>query len=90
MSHSDQSIGNRIADPGTRPDVLAERTLLIDARKAAARCGMSVRTWLRLADAGRAPWGIKLGGLRRWNVAELDQWIAGGCRRVRSGKGGAA
>ena len=51
---------------------------------------MSKRAWLRLCDAGRAPWGVKLGGRRLWDAAELDAWIAGGCRPVRAGRGGTA
>lgn len=61
---------------------------LIDVKAAAKRCGIAPRTLLRLADSGRAPWGLKIGGLRRWNVAELDQWIADGCPPVRGAKGG--
>jgi predicted DNA-binding transcriptional regulator AlpA len=47
---------------------------------------MSKRAWLRLCDGGRAPWGIKLGGRRLWDAAELDAWIAGGCRPARTPK----
>lgn len=54
------------------------------------RVQMSARAWLRLCDAGRAPWGVKLGGRRLWDAAELDAWIAGGCRPVCNFKGGAA
>lgn len=51
------------------------------------RVQMSKRAWLRLCDAGRAPWGLKLGGRRLWDAAELDRWIAGGCRPVRPAGG---
>jgi excisionase family DNA binding protein len=33
----------------------------------------------RLADAGRMPRPVKLGGLVRWNRAEIENWIAAGC-----------
>jgi predicted DNA-binding transcriptional regulator AlpA len=35
-----------------------------------------------LADGGKAPPGIKLGALRRWDLDELDEWIANGCPPV--------
>jgi predicted DNA-binding transcriptional regulator AlpA len=64
--------------------MLTDEAKLIDVKAAAKRCGIAPRTLLRLADSGRAPWGLKIGGLRRWNVAELDAWIANGCPRIRS------
>jgi predicted DNA-binding transcriptional regulator AlpA len=45
--------------------------------------GCSWRTVLRLADRGAIPWGHKLGSLRRWDAAEIDAFIAGGCKPVR-------
>lgn len=44
----------------------------------------------RLADAGRMPAPVRLGALVRWNSAEIENWIAGGCLPVRivSAKGG--
>lgn len=51
------------------------------------RIAMSKRAFLRLCDSGAAPWGIKLGGRRLWNLTEIDQWIASGCPRVAK-KGG--
>jgi excisionase family DNA binding protein len=53
---------------------------LIDAREAGRLLGCSWRTVLRLADAGRIPTGFKLGALRRWDAAELDAFIASGCK----------
>ena len=42
---------------------------------------MSKRGWLRLCDAGLAPWGLKLGGRRLWNLDQIDEWIQNGCPR---------
>jgi predicted DNA-binding transcriptional regulator AlpA len=43
--------------------------------------GCSWRTVLRLADAGKIPPGFKLGNaLRRWDMAEIEAFIANGCR----------
>jgi predicted DNA-binding transcriptional regulator AlpA len=44
----------------------------------------SERHIFRLADAGRMPWGVKLGRLRRWNVTDIQKWEEGGCRPVRA------
>jgi excisionase family DNA binding protein len=48
--------------------------------------GCSWRTVLRLADRGAIPPGIKLGSLRRWDLAELDAFISDGCKPPK-GKG---
>ena len=45
---------------------------------------MDSRTVLRYADSGRMPWGYKIGALRRWDLDEIEQWIAGGGNPVRS------
>lgn len=47
----------------------------------------SVRHVRRMVDQGLMPPGVKLGALRRWSRAELDQWVAEGCKPVRSGRG---
>jgi hypothetical protein len=59
-----------------------------DKQAVAEKFGCSWRTVLRLADAGCIPWGFKIGSLRRWDLAELDAFIADGCKPVRTaGKG---
>ena len=73
-------------EPSTSP---ATRRL-IDANGAARKAGCSSRHWLRLCDVGMAPWGVKLGALRRWDEAEIDAWIAGGCKPVQQQGGGNA
>ena len=67
-----------VAEPGRR---------LIDAKEAGRVLGCSWRTVLRLADAGKIPFGVKLGALRRWDAAELDAFIAGGCKPPKSARG---
>lgn len=53
-------------------------------------CSFAARTVLRNADRGVMPWGIKIGALRRWDLDEIEAWIAAGCRPVRNlSKGGA-
>lgn len=47
------------------------------------RVAMSRRGWLRACEGALAPWGYKIGGRRMWDLAEIDAWIAGGCKPVR-------
>jgi predicted DNA-binding transcriptional regulator AlpA len=49
--------------------------------------GCSWRTVIRLADAGKIPQGYKLSALRRWDMAEIDAFIASGCKAPKT-KGG--
>ncbi len=57
---------------------------LIDAKEAGLKLGCSWRTVYRLADRGVIPTGVKLGALRRWDAADLDAFISGGCKPVRN------
>jgi predicted DNA-binding transcriptional regulator AlpA len=41
---------------------------------------LSWRTVYRLADAGKIPSGFKLGASRRWDLAEIEAFIASGCK----------
>lgn len=56
---------------------------LINDKQCAAKAGASVRWWRRACASGLAPWGVKIGALRRWDAAVVDQWIADGCPRVK-------
>ena len=57
---------------------------LIDVEQVAAQLGCSPRTVYRLADAGRMPAPVRLGSLVRWRRGDVEAWIAGGCKTVRS------
>jgi len=48
---------------------------LTDARGGAGMYLVSVRTFLRWADAGIVPPGLKLGRRRLWRIADLDAHI---------------
>lgn len=61
----------------------------LDADQVARKYGMSRRQVFRAADYGLIPPGFRVGRLRRWDEATLDQHIADGARPVRSPKGGA-
>jgi len=54
-----------------------------DVRDIAALLSCSERTARRHADQGIIPRPMKLGGLLRWNRAEIDAWLAAGCPPVR-------
>ena len=60
--------------------------MLIDVQTVAAKYEADERSIFRWADAGIIPWGVKLGSLRRWDIAEIDAHIANGCRPIRSAK----
>ena len=58
-----------------------------DVQAIAAKLGCSPRHVYRMADAGRMPAPVKPGSLVRWNLAEIDAWIASGCPACRIGRG---
>lgn len=57
--------------------------VLIDVRAVAAKYGCDERSIFRWAGT-RIPFGIKLGSLRRWDVAEIDAHIANGAKPIRT------
>ena len=59
---------------------------MTDAKGAAQLYSVSWRTWLRWADAGLVPWGVKISGRRLWSLDELDSHIRNGCLPVRKGE----
>jgi predicted DNA-binding transcriptional regulator AlpA len=61
---------------------------LIDVEDVAHLLGMSPRSVFRNADAGLIPWGLKIGSLRRWDAAEIDAFIAGGCKPPKRSRAG--
>jgi excisionase family DNA binding protein len=56
-----------------------------DVRVVAAKLDCSPRHVYRMADAGRMPRPLRLGSLVRWDLDELDRWIADGCPSCRKG-----
>ncbi len=57
---------------------------LIDVEQVASQLRCSPRTVYRLSDAGRMPAPVRLGSLVRWRRVDVEAWIAGGCKTVRS------
>jgi predicted DNA-binding transcriptional regulator AlpA len=67
------------AAPRSDPPAAAE-PLLLDARQAAALCGVSPATWYRMAAAGCCPAPLRLSrGCVRWRSEELRRWVEAGC-----------
>lgn len=65
----------------TTPTKLSGLQLL--SVKEVAKClACSERHIYRLADVGKMPRPVKLGGLNRWLAKEIGEWISAGCPPV--------
>ena len=62
----------------------AEPSVLVDVDQVAAMLDVSPRHVYRLVDGGKMPAPLKLGAANRWPRAGLLDWIAEGCRPVRT------
>lgn len=69
--------------PGSAGAKPAAEKPLIDVKEFAAKLGCCPKHIRRMADSGRCPPSIQLGGLRRWNRQVVNDWIAAGCPVVR-------
>jgi excisionase family DNA binding protein len=58
-----------------------------DVRAVAEKLDCSPRHVYRMADAGRMPAPLRLASLVRWDLEEIDRWIADGCPSCRKGAG---
>lgn len=63
-----------------------ETRRLGDAKAVGRVLDVSWRTVYRLADAGKIPKGVKLNALRRWDLAEIQAFIASGCKPLNGGR----
>jgi prophage regulatory protein len=66
---------------------VVEPARLLDVRAVAGLLGVSGRHVYRLADSGRMPRPMKLGGAVRWDRDEIRRWIDAGCPVVVKRKG---
>ncbi len=55
------------------------KSRLVDAKEAAALCGVSVSTWYTLVASGKTPDSVRLGRSVKWRLDELEEWINAGC-----------
>lgn len=53
--------------------------VLLTAGQVASMIQVSQRTLWRMLSANRLPAPIRIGGVVRWRVGEIHQWIAQGC-----------
>lgn len=60
-------------------DQVAIEPVLVDARAAAAACGVSRSTWLAWDAAGINPRPVRIVGRVLWPVDDLRRWAAAGC-----------
>ena len=73
-----------ISRPDMAPNVGAStltvvQPLAVGAGSAGRLVGISARTWRRLDAAGQVPAAVRIGGQKRWIVAELAAWLDSGC-----------
>jgi len=59
---------------------------LVSVEQVSAMLTCSRRHVYRMSDAGRMPAPVRLGNLVRWNREVIENWIANGCKPVRSPK----
>ncbi len=79
-SDSDSGLSN--AEPKNQPDLA--RLMTVEA--VAAMLSISSRHVYRLADSGRMPRPVKLGGANRWDRDIIEAWIKDGCPSLRHPK----
>jgi excisionase family DNA binding protein len=56
---------------------------LLDVNGVAELLQCTPRNVYRLADSGKMPAPLKIGGLNRWPVSTLESWLESGCQPVR-------
>jgi len=59
--------------------VTQEPARLLDVGGVAEMLGVSSRQVYRLADGGKMPRPLRLGGSVRWDRQSIESWIAAGC-----------
>ncbi|MCL4207592.1 MAG: helix-turn-helix domain-containing protein [Pirellulaceae bacterium] len=60
---------------------------LLDVQNVAALLNCSPQHVRRLADSGKMPRPIRLGGLVRWRKTDLESWLDRGAPSCRDGGG---
>ena len=66
-----------------------DNQVLLRAADCARICGVSRRTWFRLAASDRTPASIRLGASPVWRREDLELWISWDCpsrKRFETGK----
>jgi excisionase family DNA binding protein len=71
----------------TKTQTPTEPARMLDVTAVANLLGVSSRHVYRLADGGRMPRPLKLGGAVRWDRRTIEDWIAAGCPNVATRQG---
>ena len=82
MTNANATAVEKVASTNSCP--MPPGRMMIDVEIVAQKYGADKRSIFRWADSGKIPFGIKLSSLRRWDLAEIDAHIAGGCKPVRA------
>ena len=62
-------------------DVLDAQPVMITAQQLAGKMQISTRSLWRKLSGGLVPQPIRIGGIVRWRLVEIEKWIADGCPR---------
>jgi excisionase family DNA binding protein len=54
----------------------SSEAVLLTAAQLAAKLNISQRTLWRLRSAGKVPQPLRLGGIVRWHVDDVEAWLA--------------
>ena len=73
------AIAGLVASATETPAPSKIEAALLDAREAAAMCGISRSLWLALHNSGGIPLPVRLGRRVLWRKEELSAWIKAGC-----------
>lgn len=60
-------------------DVLDVQPAMITAQQFAGKMQISTRSLWRKLSGGLVPQPIRIGGIVRWSLHEVEKWIAEGC-----------
>ena len=62
-----------------RVDTEEVAPVVVTARQLAIMLQVSKRTLFRMRSAGRLPAPLRVGGVVRWRLLDVQNWIANGC-----------
>lgn len=62
-----------------RVDTEEVAPVVVTARQLAIMLQVSKRTLFRMRSAGRLPAPLRVGGVVRWRLQDVQNWIANGC-----------
>lgn len=62
-----------------RVDADEVEPVVVTAKQLAMMLQISKRTLFRMRSAGRLPKPVRVGGIVRWRLEDVRNWIANGC-----------